>query len=246
MEEQCKLSIFDDCEHLSLREGYCENCGLDIGPRIEMESGYIDSYMMSTKSDPKNYDKELNKIDCISEELKNKVSDNLSKEKRSTRAVSRKLDVFCQVYVSGAELNELHPHQIVKSLDISGRNLNKTIRNISGTGTKNICDQSGDYMTCSIVSISPVDSLKEICDVIEKIAPYQEEIKELITQCIRKSPSILNERPKHIAAGFVKYFCQVRKITIRDIGSYIDLSNPTINQYSTKVKTICEKHDIKF
>jgi len=244
--EKSDLSIFDTCKHISLREGYCEFCGLDVGIRLEMESCYSDNYMLMSKTEIKNFDNELNKLDTISDKLKNKVTDNLSREKRPIKEVSRKLDVFKQVYVAGAELNELNPNQMSKSLKLTGKNLNRSLRDISGTGRHAVTDEDGQTTTCPIVSISPIDSLQEMCSAIDKVQPFYENIKKLIELCIKKSPSLLNERPNYVSIGFIKFYCQVKGITIKDIGSYVNLPNPTINQYSSKVKKICELHNIVF
>jgi len=249
------LSFMDDCEHLNITEGFCQSCGLSTGPRLDFDVTNSDSHFPFVKNESKNYDTELSKIDCMSDKLKQVVVENLGKEKRPAKEASRKLEVFCQVYVAGAEMNELKPDQIAGSLKMSGRNLNKSLRVISGTSHKSIKDDEGQPTICPIVSISPIDCLKDICQQIddaksrneqEKISKHYENMKVALNRIIKKSPSILNERPKYIAAGFVKYYCHIKNINIKDISSIIDLSTPTLNQYSSKVRKLCEMHDIEF
>jgi hypothetical protein len=236
------LSLFDDCGHEDIYQGFCTNCGLDVGMRLEMESVFSDNYMSSSKNEYKNYDNEINSVVGISEELKNKVIDNLSKEKRSMKETTRKLDVFQQLYVSGAELHQLNPEQNAKSLNLNTKNLNKSLRDISGTGTKLIRDEQGEITTCPIVSLDPINFLKEFCDKIAIIKPEFINMSKSFKELLKKSPCLLNERPKCITLGFIKIYCQVHGISLKELNlvSYVeDITNATINQYSTKIKKIC-------
>ncbi len=243
MEIQSNFTTLDNCEHDVIIEGFCDNCGLEVGPRIDMESNFIDNYMISTRNEPKNYNTEINKID-VSEQVKTVISESLNKTDRSVKGVTRELDVFCHAYLASAELNELQPEKALKSLNITSKNLNKSLRIISGTDKKVIKDNEGQVITCPIVSISPIECLKEICTKIEYLKPHQDDIQKLIQTMLRKSPTLLNEKPKHIAIGFIKCYCKRKKIPIKDFIGQMDISEATINQYSSKINKLIDMHDI--
>jgi len=237
-----KISLFDECQHEDIYQGFCKKCGLDVGLRLEIDSSFSDHFMSSSNTGFKNYDTEINSLTGVSEELKNKITDNLNKEKRSIKETTRKLDVFQQLYIAGAELNELNPDQNAKSLNLNSKNLNKSLRDISGTGNKVIRDDNGEITTCPVVSLDPINFLKDFCDKIPLIKSEFSNMKNSFKQLLSKSPCLLNERPKCITLGFIKIYCQVHGISLKELNliSYVDdVSSATINQYSTKIKKIC-------
>ncbi len=246
------LSFIDECSHENINEGFCCSCGLSMGPRIEIDLANSDNHLSYIRYDNKKYESDITKLDYISDELKSVVITNLEKEKLRGKEASRNLKVFCHVYVNGAEMEELQPNKLVNSLNINSKNLNKSLRVISGTSRKTIKDNDGQISTCPIVSINPIDCLKEMCEQMssknkskeKKIGSYHDEMKEKLQQIIKKSPSILNERPTHVAAGLIKYFCQIKNIDVKDMSSIINLSGPTLTQYAGKIKKLCEHHGI--
>lgn len=246
MQTDNNFSLFDTCEHLNTCEGFCESCGMDVGPRIITESNYSDICMYIPKTETRTYDDELNKIEGLSMELKSKVSETLNKDKCTGKEVTRKIDVFKQVYVTGAEINELNPEVVLKSLNLSRKNINETLRDISGTGKKNIKDQKGEVITCPVASISTFEYLKKICDIVPHLKEHHNNIKLLLEKCILKSQSLLNSKPQHLAAGCAKLYCQVNGLPHQNMSSQIDLPNQAISQYVTKLKKVCELHNIDF
>ena len=164
--------------------------------------------------------------------------DKLSKSNVNNRESNRTFNVFCAAYVTGVELGEIKPDNVVGSLEMKGKTVNKSLRAISGTGIKTYKDDNGKILIMPVVSISPLDRVSEICNEIDKdnLEPHIEIIKEIISKVIKRNPAILNDRPKYVAAGFIKFYCQKEGLSIKDIASKAKMSNPTLNQYSSRAK----------
>jgi len=247
LNERDEFETIENCPHEYCTEGYCTACGLETGPKIEFSGGFSDSHIKAKSTSEQSYQREIERVDGLSKELKETVVNKLNQNMKNSRESSRVQNVFCEVYVSGAKKGELKPDNVVRCLHMNGRNLNKSLRVLSGTSPKTVKDEEGEVITMPIVSISPIDCIDDICDKIDKqgkIKAHVDTIRELISKAIDKYPHLLNERPKHVAAGFVKYYCQLHKLLIQDISGLVEISNPTLNQYSTKAKKICEKYKL--
>jgi hypothetical protein len=249
------MSFLRECLHEYIKEGFCANCGFGMGPRLDFDSIYYKGQMSAVNNTQKGYETELSKIGGFSETLTNLVKTKLKNEKRPAKETTRKLDVFCQFYVEGASLGEINPVKIAKKLKLNGRNLNKSLRIVSGTSKKSVRSIDGIIKTLQVVSISPVDCLKDICNMYdnvisecsgERLETYYDEFVHYLKLAIKKSPSLLNERPKYVAIGFVKYYCGYFGIELKNIGKIVDISVPTLNQYSSKMKKLFDLHKIKF
>jgi hypothetical protein len=243
--------FLENCEHEFCIEGYCNSCGIEMGVKIDFNSGYGDTHVKSKSASNQGYDHELSQLTEISEELREVVSSKFRQKKGRVRDSSRANDVFCETYIGGAKMGELKPDSIAKSLGMNGKGVNKSLRAISGTSLRTIKDDNGKVILMPVVSINPLDCVVDICEQIdraskdeskEKLANHIEDIKKIIAYIIRKCPSLLNERPRHVAAGFIKYYCQINSLPFQEMGIQLNLSNPTLNQYNSKAKLLCEKY----
>lgn len=250
-EDNSLFDILNECTHDFCSDGYCSSCGMDLGPKMEFDFSYSDIHMKSTSSSGHTYYYEVNQIDYLSEQLREVVTNKLNQETCHPRESSRILAVFCGVYVEGAKIGELKPDNVVKSLKMKGRDLNKSLRVVSGTSRKTIKDNEGEVVVMPVVSISPLDCVIDICKQIDKHSDRKvkldihiDSIKNLISKAIKKMPSLLNERPRYVAAGFIKYYCQVNGLPTQDIGTFVDLSGPTLNQYNSKAKSLCKMYNL--
>lgn len=230
-----ELCLMEYCDHSYVVDGFCDLCGLGMGPMLKYKSDDSDFIRYQRK----NYNSAIEDLDCISEVLKDEVKNRLSKEKYPNREESRRLNIFCQIYVSGAELKELNPEETAGILQVKGKSLNKSLRIVSGTGKKNVKDHSGKIITLQIVSISPLDFVRELCALLdsEHNISYSE-IKSGLETVIARHPSLLNDRPKYIAAGYIKYYCQNNDITVKDMSSIFGIDNPKINHYALRLKKL--------
>lgn len=235
--------FIENCEHYSIREGYCDLCGLSIGMRLEFEPDYLRNY---TYIKPvQNHDTELKQVNCISQELREIVKENLKVKGKSIKK-RRSKNVFCETYISGALIDEIKPEEIINLLNLSKKHVKDSMRIISGTNTKVVCDETPK--TLQMVSISPLYLLTEICMLIDKsgkiIFPHIDNIRNLINVVEKISPSINNNRPKNLTIGFIKYYCVLNHINIGDISTITGISKPVINQMTSKIKKICISHNI--
>jgi hypothetical protein len=244
-EEADGISLLENCEHEYCTEGYCETCGMEMGSKIDFDTGYSENHLKGKNSSAQSYSTEIDKLDSISDELKKMVINKLTKDTSSNRESGRAFNIFCAVYVAGAETGEMKPDSIVKSLKMNGRSVNKSLRAISGTGPKTIKDDKGGVLVIPVVSISPLDCVSEICKEIDNnkeddeqdtLKEHIDAIKAMISKVIKKKPSLLNDRPTYVAAGFIKFYCQRNDLNVQDINVHAKMSSPTLNQYSSRAK----------
>lgn len=245
-------TLIEECAHEFCSEGYCSSCGLETGPKLDFDSGYGETHVRRRGPSNRGYCDEMNQVSGISENLKDMVAERLSKNPtRHCRESTRSLQVFCEIYISGAKEGELKPENVASSLKMNGKRLNQCLRVVSGTSRKTIAGSDGETLVMPVVSISPMDSVSDICATIDqrtrpgnlvKLSAHVEEIRDLIARAIKKCPSLLNKRPRYVAAGFIKYYCVSNNFNFGDIGAHISLSSPTLNQYSTEARKLCEQY----
>ena len=246
-------STIENCEHESIHDGCCENCGLYTGLRIDYDLEYTKNLKKSTESNTG----DLKNVDFISEELRDIVSKNMMTQKISAKR--RAQSMICEIYVSGSLTNEVQPEQVIKYLKLPKGVVKKSMRIISGTDTK--IQQTN---TVQIISISPFYCLREICTEIDSfkecnsdlksgknnvnkyvdILPHFENLKLLIENVIHYSPCIINNRPKNLTVGFIRYYCKLKKLTIRDINNVFGVSKAISEQIASKLKKLCIKYNI--
>lgn len=244
----------EECSHEFCSEGYCGACGLEIGPKMDFDSTYGESHVKRKGAASQGYHNEMEQVHGISENLRGVVADKLNKSgSRHCRESTRTLQVFCEFYINGAKEGELKPENVAQSLKMNGKRLNQCLRVVSGTSRKTIQGNNGEVVVMPVVSISPLDCIVEICSAIDqgsrvspsiKLSAHADTIRALIAQAIKKSPSLLNKRPRYVAAGFIKHYCVSNDLNLGDIGALIKLSNPTLNQYSTEARVLCERYEI--
>ena len=230
------MSFLDDCEHPYVEDEFCSECGLSMGRVILYEIGFRPGHISHQKSSQQKFKEIIDSLDGISDELKLVVAEKL--QNSSSARSNYQIDVFCEVYVNGARTNELKPDRVIKSLKLKGKTLNKSLRIISGTSKKNMSDSKGNAIALPVVSLGPSDYVVEMCDQLE-ISEYAEEITELINSTMKRDRSLSNERPNRVAAGFIQYFLQTNGINISNMSSIIDMSVPTLNHYTAKIRRVC-------
>lgn len=247
-------TLLEECPHEFCTEGYCSSCGLEMGPKMDFDSTYGESHVKRRSITSQGYQSEMEKVSGVSENLKGIVADKLNKSgSHHCRESTRTLRVFCELYVNGAKEGELKPEGVARSLKMTGKNLNQCLREVSGTGRKTIEGSNGETIVMPVVCLSPLDYIVEICSIIDKgirvspkikISPHVENIRRIISQAIKSCPSLHNKRPYYVAAGFIKHYCVVNGLNLGDISSLISMSSPTLNQYSTEARKLCDQYEI--
>jgi hypothetical protein len=242
------IDFLENCEHPYCIEGYCETCGFEMGPKIDYECTFGDNFFKKG-SNNHSYEDEINKIEGASNELIKALTSKLSNCQANNRESNRSFNVFCAAYVTGVELGEIKPDNVVDSLEMKSKTVNKSLRAISGTGVKTYKDSKGKALIMPVVSISPLDKVAEICNSIDpvQLGPHINKIKAIISEVIRNNPTILNDRPKYVAAGFIKFYCNKEGLSFKDISTKAGMSNPTLNQCSSKAASqyaaYCQKNN---
>jgi hypothetical protein len=252
-DQENSLNFLKECKHEYIREGFCLNCGFGMGPRLDFKTMFYKGHMLAPRKTSMGYENEFSKIgNEFSEKLTKIVKDKLLKEKRSTREATRKSDLFCRFYFESVVHGEINPTYIAEKLGLDGKSLNKSLRIVSGTSRKSIRDSSGEIKKLQIVSISPVDCLESICskfdksnDVFYDLVSQLEVISSYMKKLLSRCPSLLNERPKYVAAGLIKHYCYCKDINYKDLGKFVEISTPTLNQYSSKMKKLLKNYKIE-
>ena len=96
------------------------------------------------------------------------------------------------------------------------------------------------------------DKVADICNSIDpvQLGPHIDKIKAIISEVIKNNPTILNDRPKYVAAGFIKFYCNKEGLNFKDISTKAGMSNPTLNQCSSKAASqyvaYCQKNNNQF
>ena len=230
------ITLLEDCEHLYCNDGYCETCGTIMGPKIDYEINYNEGISKSKNGSNFNYENEIDKIEGTSDDFKKALLDKLNTGHTDNRQSNKSFNFFCAAYVTGVEMGEIKPDVVAGKLEMKSKTVNKSLRAISGTGFKTFKDNNGKVLVIPVVSISPIDIVEEICNEVDKdkLGPHIDKIKKIISDVIKVNATVLNDKPRYVAAGFIKFYCQKEGISIKDIGIKALISNPTLNQYSAK------------
>ncbi len=232
-------SIFDTCKHTYIDDGVCQDCGLEVGVYIDMESTYSDHHQYSNPNNIQPFEADLKSL-SISDEVKNLVYKMaMSCRKETHRMGVRKQQIFSFIYFAYLQLGyTFDPEKIIKELGMTQRETNMALRIISGTSASDIPlpmnEAAGEVLSAPVVVISPALYIDEICKE-NKLEEHCEEISKLTKEILDKNKLLFEFNPKHVALAITKHYMNLNDIVISKFAKLNGISDSILKQHITRI-----------
>lgn len=235
-----------DCEHQTIYEGICNDCGMEVygtatGTFIDMKSSYSEyhSYVDTTNIQP--FESDLKNID-IPDEVKNLVMNLASSCSRETHRMGvRRQQLFSYIYLAYLQLGfKFDPEKIRKEMKMSQREINMALRIISGTSSIDIplpVSEQSEPLSAPVVVISPIIYIEEVCET-NNLAQFKDEVIQLGKEILDKNKMLLEYNPKHIAITIVKHYMNIKNISVQKFSKINGISDSILKHHLQRINKI--------
>jgi hypothetical protein len=234
------MADLEHCLHKTIFEGVCSECGLEVeGTYIDMTSSYSEFHSHTDTVTVQPFENDLKHL-SIPDDVKNLVVTlALSCPKDTHRMGVRKQQLFAYIYLAYLQLGyKFDPDNIIEELKMTKREINMSLRVISGTSSSDISlpagERAGEVLTAPVVVITPVDFIEDICKS-NNLSPQLDEITNHAKKILEKNKILYEFNPKHIAIALIKHFLIQSKITIPKFAKANGISESILKQHMNRI-----------
>ena len=220
------MEVYNDCQHQINGNNICSKCG------IIFESAY-DISEENIKNCSKFYQSRNSVLDNLKgypDEVILKARQNILRIESETGKKVRndKKNTFIQMYTAFIDCGyNFNIKKLAKDLDLDRKAVNLCKKKLSGTSL--VLNHYQDNNYASIVIISPVSYIKEICET-NNLQKHIDDLIEKTKDILSKKDILFSFRPNYVAYGIVKLFCEKNKIIVKTLTKNTDISDNALKK----------------
>lgn len=235
--------FFESCSHENIENGTCTICGLSANNSLEVEdSDYSRQHQRPKILILSALEKDINNMDLDQEVLEwilNRISNT---SKNMYKETMRHNIIFGLVYMAHLNLSkEFDPDAFSKRMNMTKSDIELSLGLVSGINPRiTPCNQEGISIPLAVVS--PASVTPGLCEEL-KIAPcYITIIQELTRLCVKVDKSLLEENPRKVSAGAIKYYCDFHKIKFSATNTNPKIISADIKKYKDWIEKSYKKY----
>lgn len=224
------MSTTDICNHETIEDGICILCGLTISESsIDNDSEFSKHHQRTRYTSGINFDKDLEKLD-LDRSIKSWVLEKISASPKSIyRMGTRSKVLYAYIYLAHLHLGyTFKPNKIAKLLEIDRAGIDESLKIVSGISSHKLAN---DSFSVPVVVISPVNEVLSLCQEIEISNELSEEIVTFSKKIISQNPILLEDDPRKIAIGIIRYVFETKSIPFVGYSKKMNVSSSIIKKY---------------
>ena len=235
-----------DCEHQTIYDGVCNECGMEIygtstGTFIDMKSSYSEYHSYTEASIIQSFEADLKTIN-IPDEVKNLVMNLASSCPRETHRMGvRRQQLFSYIYIAYLQLGfKFDPDMIKKEMKMSQREVNMALRIISGTSSIDIplpVSEDAEPLSAPVVVISPSIYIEDVCKH-NNLSDAVEDVSKMAKELLDKNKMLFEYNPKHIAIAIVKHYMNTKNIATNKFSKNNGISDSILKHHLQRIVKI--------
>ena len=198
---------------------------------IDFQNGYGDQNSYTSNRRSHSILDKLQKYSSVPEEVRNKadVIHNQMKVKQHRRTKLVQLLYWC-CYCAYLELNlDVNPQELGKVFEL-------TATEVSRCGSLFSSLETGYQPPKALTT--PLNYLPGFCRARRLTDDATEQCLVLANRIISKQPNLLQEPPRNLAGGLLKYYLIINGLPTDDLRSVVGLSDNTVNPWYKVVENI--------
>lgn len=222
------------CPHDFIQDSVCSTCGMVI-ERQEIEDADFSKYHNRPKKSPvASLNKDIEKLN-VNIDVKKWVQQKIGDAKIVYRQESRNKILFAYIYLGYLHLGKPFNYEdiaIEMGLTRSGIDVAiKIASGISGPSLRLPQSNINENITAPIVVISPKDILISLAQKLEMTREAIQEMVEILNKLIEASPIYLEDNPKYIAIGLIRYYYEIHNYKFTNVGKKLGVANCISKKY---------------
>ena len=220
------MEVYDECQHQINGNGSCSKCGMVFDNSYDITEENI----KNCSSRFQNRNSVLDNLKGHPKEIILKARQNILRIESETGKKVRndKKNTFIQMYNAYIDCGyNFNIKKLAKDLELDRKAVNLCKKKISGTSL--VLNHYQENNFASIVIVSPVSYIKEICEK-NNLLDHLENITEKTKDILIKKDILFSFRPNYIAYGIVKLYCEKNKINIKHLTKNSDISDNALKK----------------
>ncbi|CAH6418736.1 Hypothetical protein POVN_LOCUS457 [uncultured virus] len=237
-----------ECPHEYIHLGTCEDCGLAMsssGSHLSHETEYTSSHQRAAPRSTLGFDKDLADKNFPAEIKAWVLQKAGSAPKQIHRMGKRDQILFAYVYLAYLQLQyPIKPEEIMSELGIKKTEISAAVQLASGIASMTLPQSEQDMITAPMNVVSPIRYIPEVVAVLSNIPnlkEHQPHITAIAEAALKKDQSLYEERPKHMAVGFLKYYLDRLGYHVPKFYSHFNMTSASINSYVRKIQKIMDQ-----
>jgi hypothetical protein len=206
-----------ECKHNFITDGHCIDCG-ELG--YEIDNYQSKSLNEHTNNTVKSFEKDLYKINGLSQDIKNWVLKKIyGLNMKICRKDNRRKILFAYIYMAHIMLGYVFEPEIVsKMIGLSSRKLNLSLKLVSGISCIKLPQKQEDNIIIPMVILSPISYILENLKLIN-IEHMYDEIKIYAINLLNDYPMLYENRPKSMAVAIIKQYLSITNTYVPNFNS---------------------------
>lgn len=233
------MELFDtfvnSCEHVTTYNGVCTVCGINVIDMDFQSGNYENCNKKLENFSISALEKDLNGIH-IDEEIRSWIETQLNlNEQPVFHSESRSIILFSYLYLAHLHLGkDFDILSWANKMRLNRSNIEKAMKFMAGVHFKTATNID-ENLTVTTLITSPLSLINGYCEKLG-LELYKENIRENMRIFIQKNPSVEDENPYYLAAGYFKYYCDKRGL--KPNFNLLDVKLNVIKKFCKIVETL--------
>lgn len=226
----------DECGHEYVEDFACLLCGFHVeAQQLQSHSDFSKSHIR-IRHHQTSLEKDLDKFG-LDHELTGWILSNLSRAPKSVyKLVTRSKILFAYAYLAHLHLQRpCNPHELASRMGLDRGAVDDAIKIASGISSHQSHNEKTDGLTAAVVVLSPESSLETLCVMMGIVSPHLETLRSIVKQAITSQPLLLEEDPRKIAVGAIRYYYESHGISFVSISSHLGFTTAITRKFSLMI-----------
>ena len=205
--------FFDSCLHETIENGSCTICGLSVESYLEVEeSDYSRQHQRPKALLETAIEKDIYDLNLSQDILQWVLTRLATGSKNMYKKKARKNIIFSLIYMAHLHLGKpIDPESLSIQMKMDKKHIESSLTLVSGMNSKlTPCNQEG--MSISLAVIPPSAFILDISQELNIPDEHIQAIEQISKECIKLDKLLLEENPRKVCIGIIKYYCSKHNI----------------------------------
>lgn len=152
------------------------------------------------------------------------------------KAETRAKILFAYAYLAHLHLKKtFDPHELALKMSLDRFGIDEAIKIASGISAHQVHNQQTSRLSASVVVMTPESCVSDICKALDLSEEHKSNLKAIAVAIVKKNPLLLEEDPKRLAAGILRYYYDKAGVTFNLISKKLGYTTAITRKYSKMV-----------
>lgn len=229
----------ETCIHDNIENGCCLSCGLSVNNYLEVdESDYSRQHQRPKQSNNSALERDINAMN-LDQDILEWVSNRIYNTSKSMyKQATRNNIIFGLIYMAHLHLGKsFDPESLSIKMCMKKSDVEIALSLVSGMNPRvTPCNQEG--MAIPLAVISPSTIIGAMCEELNIPVQHTLLIEDISRVCIKSNRLLLEENPRKVSIGIIKYYCDLHNIKFSATGLQNKITSSDIRKYKDMITEV--------